>query len=107
AAPPFDAHRARWTHPTDYAPCQALAETAREADVDVLRYPSARDAGGVNLALLACRAFAEKAPVARPTWRLNLKAPGARVVCEHPDLRLEFTRDAFAADPRVATLRWE
>ena len=25
-APPFDADRARWTHPTDYAPCQALAD---------------------------------------------------------------------------------
>ena len=45
AAPPFAADRARWTHPTDYAPCQVLAETAREADVDVLRYSSARDAG--------------------------------------------------------------
>ena len=106
-AAPFDAQRARWTHRTDYAPCQALADTAREADTDVLRYASARDAGGVNLALLACRAFAGKAPVERQTWRLNLNAYGARAVCEHPDLRLEFTRDAFAADPRIVKLCWE
>jgi hypothetical protein len=106
-APPFDADRARWAHPTDYAPCQALAVTAREADVDVLRHASARDAGGVNVALLACRAFASKEPVERQTWRLNLNAHGARVVCEFPELRLEFNRESFAADPRIAALRWE
>jgi len=105
--PPFDAERRRWTHPTDYAPCQALADTAREADVDVLRYTSARDADGVNLALLACRAFAVKEPVERQTWRINLNAHGARAVCEFPERRLEFTREAFAADPRIAALRWD
>jgi hypothetical protein len=106
-APPFDADRARWAHPTDYSPCQALADTVREADVDVLRYASARDASGVNIALLACRAFASKNPVERQTWRLNLNAHGARVVCEFPELRLEFNRESFAADPRIAALRWE
>ena len=47
-APPFTRDRARWTHPTEYAPCQAFADTAREADADVLRYPSARDAAGIE-----------------------------------------------------------
>jgi len=107
AAPPFDADRARWTHPTDYAPCQVLADTAREVDIDVLRYSSARDAGGINVALLACRAFAGPEPLGRETWRLNLNAHGARAVCEFPERRLEFTRAAFGADPRIAALRWE
>src|SRR5262245_9546236 len=106
-APPLDADRARWAHATDYAPCQALADVARAADVDVLRYPSARDPDGVNLALLACRAFAVREPVERQTWRVNLNAHGARVVCEFPEVRLEFDREAFAADPRIAGLRWE
>ncbi len=105
--PPFDIDRPRWTHPTDYAPCQALADSAREADVDVVRYDSARDAAGINLALLGCRAFAAKVPAERQTWRLNLNAHGARAVCEFPELRFEFTRQAFAADPRIAALRWE
>ena len=104
---PFDADRTRWTHPTDYAPCQALADTAREADVDVLLYRSARDAGGVNAALLACRAFSRPDPLERQTWRLNLNAHGARAVCEFPDVRLEFTREAFANDRRIAALRWD
>jgi len=103
---PFDIDRARWTHPTDYASCQALADTARQADVDVLVYRSGRDAG-VNVALLACRAFSTREPLARQAWRLNLNAHGARAVCEFPDVRLEFTREAFANDPRIAALRWE
>lgn len=106
-APPFDIDRLRWTHPTDYAPCQELADSAREANVDVVRYDSARDAAGINVALLACRAFPAKEPAERQTWRLNLNAHGARAVCEFPELRLEFTRQAFAADPRIAALRWE
>jgi hypothetical protein len=104
---PFTAERARWIHPTAYAPCQALAETAREASVDVLRYPSARDPQGINVALLRCRAFAVRDPIARQTWRLGLNAHGVRAVCDFPDAHLEFTRDAFAADPRIRGLRWE
>ena len=106
-APPFDSERLRWTHPTDYDPCQTLADTARHADVEVLRYNSARDADGVNIALLSCRAFAVKEPLERQTWRLSLNAHGARVLCEFPEVRLEFSREAFAADPRIAALRWE
>ena len=104
---PFDADRTRWTHPTDYAPCQALADEAREAGVDVLRYGSARDPDGINIALLACRAFAAPAPLERQTWRINLGSHGVRAVCDFPEARLEFDRGAFAADPRIAALRWE
>ena len=105
--PPFEAERARWTHPTEYAPCQTLADAAREAAVDVLRYPSARDAAGVNVALLACRAFSVREPIERQTWRLGLNAHGARALCDFPDARLEFTRETFANDPRISGLRWE
>jgi hypothetical protein len=104
---PFNSERARWAHPTDYGPCQTLADTAREAGVQVLRYAAARDKGGVNVALLTCRAFAVRDPVERQTWRLGLNAHGVRAVCDFPDARLEFTRDAFAADPRIRGLRWE
>jgi len=106
AAPPLDRDRARWTHPTAYGPCQAFADAAREAGADVLRYPSARAAGGVNLALLACRVFSSPEPVERRTWRILLSAHGARAVCDHPESRLEFDRNAFAGDPRIASLRW-
>ncbi len=103
-APPFDDERGRWTNRTDYTACQDLAEAAREAHVDVLKYPSARVDGGVNLALLTCRAFAARAPIDRQTWRMHLSAHGVRVVCDAPQARLEFDREAFASDPRIAKM---
>jgi hypothetical protein len=106
-SPPFDVDRERWTHPTDYTACQALADEARKADVDVLRCDSAREREGINIALLACRAFGAPAPVERQTWRINLGSQGARAVCDFPDMRLEFDRAAFANDPRIARLRWD
>ena len=74
--PPLDAARAQWIHPTDYEPCQRFAERAREAAVDVLRYQSARDPAGTNLAVLTCKPFASREPVERQTWRLDLSATG-------------------------------
>ena len=105
--PPFDAERARWSHPTDYGACQALADAARIAHVDVLRHASARHSGGVNVALLSCRTFAVHNPVERQTWRLGLNAHGVRALCDFPDADLELTRQAFAADPRIRAMRWE
>jgi hypothetical protein len=97
-----------WTHPTDYTACQALAEAARAAAVAVIRYESVRDpARGANIAILACPAFKSAAPVERQTWRIQLGASGARALCEFPDARLEFSREVFVADPRIAALTWE
>jgi hypothetical protein len=106
--PNLSADRAAWTHKTDYTPCQALAEEARAVGIEVIRYESARDpAHGANIALLACSAFAARAPGARRTWRLHSSSSGVRAVCEHPERRLEFSRDAFADDPRIAALGWK
>nr|MBA3949209.1 RES family NAD+ phosphorylase [Acidobacteriota bacterium] len=106
-APPFDRDRAQWSDPTDYAPCQALADAAREAGVELLRYSSARHARGVNLAVMACAAFSAPLPLERQTWHLHIGASGVRAICEFPETRLAFDRQAFAADPRVSRLSWE
>src|SRR5262249_1561180 len=104
----FRAQSGAWLHPTDYAPCQALAEAARAAAIEVIRYRSVRaPAGRMNVAILTCRAFARPEPVAFRTWRIHLSASGAQAVCEAPRQGLAFGRDSFAADPRIAALRWE
>jgi hypothetical protein len=104
---PFDAHRTRWTHPVNYASCQELADAARAAGIDVIRYRSARDPeGGANLALLACRAFATPQPLERQTWHMRLAATGVHAVCEFPAMRLSFPPDTFAGDPRIDALDW-
>ena len=107
AIPPFDRARDVWTHPTDYSGCQALADAAREASVEVLRCASARDVRGINIALLTCRAFSAPASLERQTWRIDLGPSGVRAICASPETRLELSRDTFAGDPRIAALRWE
>jgi hypothetical protein len=106
-AAPFTADEARWTDRTDYGACQALADEARGAGVEAVRYASARHAGGVNVALFSCRTFASREPMERQTWRLHLGSQGVRAVCGFPDSRLEFDRSAFTADPRIAALPWD
>jgi RES domain len=106
-APPLDADGALWTHCTDYAACHDLTDQARAADVEVLKYASARQPGGINLALLTCRAFASREPLARQTWRVHLGIHGVRAMCDFPEGRLEFDRSAFASDARIRALKWE
>lgn len=96
-----------WTHPTHYEPCQTLAEAARAADAELLRYQSVRDPDrGLNLAVLTCRAFDRPAPTERRTWRIRLAATGAQAICEYPRIGLEFAIEDFAGDPRIDPARW-
>ena len=108
--PPLDGDRALWTSCTEYRACQDLADQARTAGIEALRYESVRDRPhkrGYNLALLACRVFVSREPVQRQTWRIHIGPRGVWALCEFPDLRFAFDRDAFADDPRIATMRWE
>lgn len=107
-APPLSRDEQLWTSLVDYAPCQSLAEAARAAGVEILRYRSVRDpAAGANLAVLACAAFACREPAERRTWHIRVGGSGVAAVCEFPRQHLAFGREAFAADPRLQGLRWE
>ncbi|MCJ8053277.1 RES family NAD+ phosphorylase [Shinella curvata] len=102
--PPLDRDEALWTHPTDYAACQSLAESAREGGLAAILYRSVRDPGaGNNLALLTAKAFATPKPVERQTWRIRLSALGVQALCDHPPRRIGFSREDFSADPRIAS----
>ena len=97
-----------WIHPTEYGPCQDLADMARDIDAEMIRYISVRDPSRrANLAILSCHAFAEAHPVERQTWRIRVGRTGAQVLREHPRLALDFARDAFAPDPRLVGMAWE
>jgi RES domain len=72
-AKPFVRDRAVWTHPTDYAPCQALARVARSAGVSSIRYESVRDPErGGCAAVLDPTGFAKPAPLEQQTWLLSV-----------------------------------
>lgn len=106
--PPLSADRTIWVDPIRYETCHALADAARAIDTEVIRYESVRDPSAcANLAILQCAAFAERAPLERRTWRMRLAPTGVQAICEFPPARIEFARDAFAADPRIAMLDWE
>lgn len=99
---------ARWRHPTDYGPCQSLADSARDIGAGLIRYASVRDpAGGANVAVLTCAAFRTPLPVDRQTWRIRISRTGAQAVCEHPRRGIEFAQVSFAADPRLAAMDWD
>lgn len=65
--------RKQWSHPSDYSATQHLADAARKADIDVIRYPSVRDSEqGINLALLSPSAFCSRKPKKEQTWFLYM-----------------------------------
>ena len=99
--------RALWKHPTDYEACQGFADTARSAGIEVIRYASVRDPQqGMNVALLTGRAFAKPKPSSQQTWHIRLSDAGAHAICESPRSRVTYDPQTFAADPRIAKLRW-
>ena len=103
----YGADRTLWMHVTDYSHCQAFADAARAAKIEVIRYASIRDpAQGINLALLTCRAFAGPKPINQQTWHIRLSDAGAQAICEAPKSGITFDRKSFAADPHIAKLRW-
>jgi hypothetical protein len=105
---PLARDRARWTNLSDYAACLDLADTARAAALEAIRYESVRDPQArANIAVLFCRAFAANDVVDRQTWHLHFGSNGIRATCEAPKLALPFGRDAFAADPRLASFHWD
>ena len=104
--PPLNRDAEKWTDPTDYSHCQALADAARSAQVQMLRYQSARGPG-LNVALLSCAAFASREPNDLHRWRIQVGATGVRAIREFGDDRIAFGREAFARDPRIASLNWE
>jgi hypothetical protein len=70
---PFNTDRKIWTDPDDYSGCQSLADTARTAEIDAIRYASVRDpAHGGCIALLTPTGFAEDTPRELQTWSLSV-----------------------------------
>ena len=81
--PPLSADEALWTAQDDYSGTHALAENARAAAIEVIRYASVRNPGGRCLALLSPEPFRNvPAPcdeTQQQTWNLFIKAPDLTV----------------------------
>ncbi len=100
--PPFNSAKSSWMDASDYTACQNLADQARDSSINLIRYSSVRDMPtGINLAILHCSAFAEKAPVDWQTWRIKISDNSVQALRDYPPEKLEFKRTDFSNDPRM------
>jgi hypothetical protein len=78
---PFERQHRLWEDPADYTATQALAATAREAGVALIRYRSVRDPEHrAALAVLTPKAFRRNEPLEQHTWLI--KVTRERVLAE-------------------------
>lgn len=94
---PLVAGRTQWTHPTDYGPCQRLAERARKLHTQLIRYESVRDpAGGANAALFDPTAFQKPVPTSEQTWHFRFSGTRLTALAALPSReRFGFTFTQF------------
>lgn len=88
-AAPFDTPAHRWTDPDDYRATQALGNVARGAGAGAIRAPSARRAGGVNVAVLNPAALVPP-PRAHSSWAFLSVGDGLIATREMSDQALRF-----------------
>lgn len=94
--PPLDADAAKWLDPDDYSECQDLAASVREANGQAIRARSARDLGGINLALLDPIGFARAEPDHGRGWHLRHEGDRLVAIAAFPDREvLTFTPEQF------------
>jgi hypothetical protein len=74
---PWTQGQVRWMAPDDYGACHAVAELARDAGIQLIRYASVRDPQhGACAAVLGCRAFSGGL-LDEQNWWLTVTAGGA------------------------------
>ena len=89
-----------YAHPVNYAPCHDLAEDVRRQEGAIIRFPSVRDKGGVNVAVLNCSAFQGGIGPTQGWW-FRFAERGLFAAERFGEGRLEFPFEMFADDPRI------
>lgn len=100
---PFAAHRAAISSPVSYADSQPLGREMREAGVEACFFDSARERGGVNVALFAPRAFAARRPSPPESWHCVATRGFVEVVKKDVFRRVShrFERTQFEVDGKL------
>jgi hypothetical protein len=75
--PPLSTNREEWMHPSDYSDTQQLANQARIANIELIRYNSVRNTGGICLAILSPNTFRDIDAYRnnQQTWNLHIEPP--------------------------------
>ena len=101
--PPFDVNESRWGDLINYEACQKMADTCREASIELIRSFSVRCLyRGVNISLISWKALQSKKPESLQTWKLTMKKDEIIAVCEFPKKEISFPRSHFEKDPRIS-----
>ena len=86
---PFKRARSDWADPHSYAASQRIAQVARQANVDAIRYESVRDPEhGGAVAVLRPSCFKPRKPLEQRTWLLTVRPEAA--VWQREGQSLEF-----------------
>ena len=76
--PPFKRARSEWADPNSYLAPQRIAQVARQANVDAIRYQSVRDPEhGGAVAVLRPSCFKPRKPLEQRIWLLTVRAEAA------------------------------
>lgn len=83
-----------WMDPAEYEPCLKLAEDARAAGAEIIRYASVRHPDhSPNAAVLTCAAFQQPAPIGLQSWGVLYREEAARAYCETTRQRYMLVED--------------
>jgi hypothetical protein len=92
---PWSALAEAWTHPSDYHECHRLADAARSAGMQWIRYASVRHPVGVCAAVLDPLSLSLPAPLLQQTWVCKASRHQVLLVHEHDRLTLRFDGDGL------------
>lgn len=101
---PYLEFQAQLTSPTHYEFTQAVGERFRNANVELIRYRSARDRNeGLNIAVLTPRAFTSTRPYNFMTWHSFCTSTEAEFSLETymKKTHLKFSREEFLVEGKL------
>lgn len=100
---PFDQYGAAIASPSDYSASQALGVAMRDAAVEAFRYPSARDADGVNVGVFTPAAFGGGRPRRFQTWHCTATRDRVEIVRRDflETIAFTFARERFLVEGQL------
>ncbi len=100
--PPLSSDKSAWENPSDYTPCQEIADQARISNITVIRSTSVRcPQNNKNITILSCDAFNKQKPTKSENWRLTIKQDRIIAFKQYPTSTKSFTLEDFNNDPRI------
>lgn len=97
----FSSSRDKITRPDSWVFTQQLGKQLRELGTEFIIYPSARIAGGKNIAVFSPLAFAEKEPAQQQLWHVRFTTDACVFARAGISEGFEFQRKDFSVDGNI------